>query len=186
MSQDADKRRSWLECAVALLLLTWKQNEQRSETVFELLEKKWKTSCRKKSGRHRNENVRTSLMRVELTSTRARWIPSMDRANWIASEDSLHAVRSRISQHFSADRVAVVHMCRIAVHESFGNLHEDVQRNDSAGVIPRTYNYTSRLLYEEHEWPTRPSYDSCSSLLYRVQTGIRTAVIAADRSTNAI
>ena len=28
-------------------------------------------------------------------------------------------------------------MRRLAVHESFGNLYEDVQCNDSTGVIPR-------------------------------------------------
>ena len=32
MSRDADKRRSLFACAVALLLSTWKLNEQRSET----------------------------------------------------------------------------------------------------------------------------------------------------------
>ena len=55
MSRDVDKRPSLLACGVALLLSTWKQNEQRSETVFELGRKliKW--------NRHRNENVRTSL-----------------------------------------------------------------------------------------------------------------------------
>ena len=37
MSRDADKRLSLLARGVALLLSTWKQNEQRSETVFELL-----------------------------------------------------------------------------------------------------------------------------------------------------
>ena len=37
MSRDADKRISLLARGVALLLSTWKQNEQRSETVFELL-----------------------------------------------------------------------------------------------------------------------------------------------------
>ena len=37
----------YLACAVALLLSTRKQNEQRSETVFELVEKK--------NGRHRVE-----------------------------------------------------------------------------------------------------------------------------------
>ena len=40
MSRDADKRRSILASAVALLLSTEKQNEQRSETVFELVETK--------------------------------------------------------------------------------------------------------------------------------------------------
>ena len=39
MSRDADKRRSILASAVALLLSTEKQNEQRSETVFELVGK---------------------------------------------------------------------------------------------------------------------------------------------------
>ena len=34
MSPDADKRRSLLACTVVLLLSTWKQNEQRSETAF--------------------------------------------------------------------------------------------------------------------------------------------------------
>ena len=54
MSRDADKRRSILASAVALLLSTEKQNEQRSETVFELVKRK--TSCRKKNGKHRNAN----------------------------------------------------------------------------------------------------------------------------------
>ena len=35
-SRDVDKRPSLFGCAVALLLSTWKQNEQHSETVFEL------------------------------------------------------------------------------------------------------------------------------------------------------
>ena len=39
-------------------------------------------------------------------------------------------------------------MRRLAVHESFGNFHEDVQRNDSAGVMPRIT--TSRLVYENN------------------------------------
>ena len=40
MSRDADKRLPLLARGVALLLSTWKQNEQRSETVFELGRKK--------------------------------------------------------------------------------------------------------------------------------------------------
>ena len=51
MSREAGKRRSFFACAVALLLSTWKQNEQRSETVFELVGKE-------KSGRHRAEKKR--------------------------------------------------------------------------------------------------------------------------------
>ena len=30
-----------------------------------------------------------------------------------------------------------MHIRRLAVHQSVGNLYEDVQGNDSAGVIPR-------------------------------------------------
>ena len=72
MSRDADKRRSILASAVALLLSTEKQNEQRSETVFELVGKeKMEDIAQKKKGIHRNENVRTSLMLMQLTSTRA-------------------------------------------------------------------------------------------------------------------
>ena len=82
MSRDADKRRSILASAVALLLSTEKQNEQRRETVFELVgkEKKERHRVEKKNGKHRNENVRTSLMRIQRTSTRACLIPSIDRA----------------------------------------------------------------------------------------------------------
>ena len=65
MSRDESKRLSSLACGVALLLSTWTQNEQRSETVFEPGRK---TIKRK---RHRNEHVRTSLMLMQLTRTRA-------------------------------------------------------------------------------------------------------------------
>ena len=70
MSRDVDKRLSLLACVVALLLSTWKQNEHRSETVFELVGKKMEDIVQKENGRHRNENVRTSLMLMQLTSTR--------------------------------------------------------------------------------------------------------------------
>ena len=48
ISRDADKLRSILGSAVVLLLSTEKQNEQRRETVFELVGKE-------KNGRHRAE-----------------------------------------------------------------------------------------------------------------------------------
>ena len=100
ISRDAGKRRSLFACAVALLLSTWKQNEQRSETVFELGRKKT-------SNGHRNENVQTGLMLMQPTSTRAWWLLSNDGAYWIPSKNNLHAVHSRIGQHFSVDGVAV-------------------------------------------------------------------------------
>ena len=63
MSRDADKRRSILASTVALLRSTEKKNEQRSETVFELVGKeRMEDIAQKKKGIHRNENVRTSLV----------------------------------------------------------------------------------------------------------------------------
>ena len=63
MSRDADKRRSILASTVALLRSTEKKNEQRSETVFEIVGKeRMEDIAQKKKGIHRNENVRTSLV----------------------------------------------------------------------------------------------------------------------------
>ena len=63
MSRDADKRRSILASTVALLRSTGKKNEQRSETVFELVGKeRMEDIAQKKKGIHRNYNVRTSLV----------------------------------------------------------------------------------------------------------------------------
>ena len=55
MSRDADKRRSILASTVALLRSTGKKNEQRSETVFELVGKeRMEDIAQKKKGIHRN------------------------------------------------------------------------------------------------------------------------------------
>ena len=54
ISRDADKLRSILGSAVVLLLSTEKQNEQRRETVFELVGKK-------KNGRHRAEKKKENI-----------------------------------------------------------------------------------------------------------------------------
>ena len=55
-------------------------------------------------------------------------------------------------------------MCRLAIHQSVGNLYEDIQRNDSTNVIPRM---------------TIP-VDCCISTMYMtdVQATIRTYVAA--------
>ena len=63
MSRDADKRRSILASTVALVRSTGKKNEQRSETVIELVGKeRMEDIAQEKKGIHRNENVRTSLV----------------------------------------------------------------------------------------------------------------------------
>ena len=49
-------------------------------------------------------------------------------------------------------------MRRLPVHQSLGNLYEDVQRNDSAGVIPRItipVDFCMSIMYV-----TRLSYDT--------------------------
>ena len=77
-------------------------------------------------------------------------------------------------------------MRRLAVHQSLGNLYEDVQRNDSAGVIPRITILVDCCMSIIQMTDTSKLRQLQVSLLYRVQTGIRTVGIAVDRSTNAI
>ena len=117
--------------AVALLQSTWKQNEQRNETIFVLfLFLSWKKYIEQAS----QWNVLTSLMLMQLASTRACWIPSNDRASWIPSKGDIHAINSRINQQFSADWAAVCTGTYVML-----SVHQSV-------TVTKTYSATTALM----------------------------------------